>query len=78
MPVVLTRVAESDIDRAMEWYEGRKEGLGAEFLLRVRETIKRIGLNPEGYARFSRMCVPRISGNFHTRFGTGNCKTAPL
>ncbi len=42
-PVVLTRIAEVDIARAINWYEERKEGLGAEFLVRVRDCIEKIG-----------------------------------
>ena len=33
------------------WYEERKEGLGAEFVDRVRETILRIRENPAGYRK---------------------------
>lgn len=50
-PFVLTRIAEADIARAMDWYEKRKEGPGAEFLVRVRESIEKIGLDPQGYAK---------------------------
>ncbi len=50
-PVILTKVAEADIERVAVWYEERKEGLGAEFIDRVTETILRIGENPAGYRK---------------------------
>ncbi len=49
-PVIVSAVAQSEIDGAASWYETRKEGLGAEFLDRVAETLERIETNPEGYA----------------------------
>lgn len=49
-PVIITGKAQSEIDSAASWYEGRKEGLGGEFLDRVRETLERIETNPTGYA----------------------------
>jgi toxin ParE1/3/4 len=50
-PVSLTPTAEADIGRVALWYEERKEGLGAEFIRRVRETLDRIGDNPNGYVK---------------------------
>jgi toxin ParE1/3/4 len=52
--VILTARAEADVERVAVWYEERKEGLGAEFVGRVRETIGRIAENPAGYARAMR------------------------
>jgi plasmid stabilization system protein ParE len=45
-PVILTPIADADIERVAVWYEERKEGLGAEFTRRVRETLERIGEIP--------------------------------
>jgi plasmid stabilization system protein ParE len=50
-PVILTRIAEADIERAAIWYEERREGLGADFIARVREAILRIAENPTGYRK---------------------------
>ncbi len=50
-PVILTPIADADIGRVAGWYEERKEGLGAEFIDRVEETLERIGENPVGYAK---------------------------
>jgi ParE toxin of type II toxin-antitoxin system, parDE len=35
-----------DIDRAYNWYEDRKEGLGDRFIAEVRDTAAAIDLNP--------------------------------
>ena len=43
--------AKADIAAASEWYESQKDGLGDRFLTAVLETIGRIALNPEGYAK---------------------------
>jgi hypothetical protein len=45
-PVILTPIADADIGRVAGWYEERKEGLGAEFIDRVEETLERIGEIP--------------------------------
>jgi hypothetical protein len=47
-PVIISGLAQGEIDRTAAWYENRKEGLGAEFLDRVKETLERIEANPEG------------------------------
>jgi toxin ParE1/3/4 len=49
-PVIVTALAQTEIDRTAAWYENRREGLGGEFLDRVDEAIQRIEMNPEGYA----------------------------
>jgi toxin ParE1/3/4 len=49
-PVIVSAIAQRDIDTAAAWYENRKDGLGIEFLDRVAETLERIETNPEGYA----------------------------
>ena len=43
--------ASADIRKASLWYEKQQEGLGQKFLDRVAETIDRIELNPDGYAK---------------------------
>ena len=53
-PILVIAVAQAEIDRAAGWYENRKEGLGAEFLDRVSETLERIEMNPQVYAEGDR------------------------
>jgi plasmid stabilization system protein ParE len=48
-PVVLTAEAEADLDEAAQWYEQRSPGLGADLVARVRDTLARVGNNPELY-----------------------------
>ena len=49
LPVVLTAEAEADLEAAAQWYEQRSAGLGAELVARVRDTLTRIGNNPDLY-----------------------------
>ena len=49
--VEVSSSAKADINRAALWYESQKEGLGDRFLTAVLDTIDRIALNPEGYAK---------------------------
>ena len=48
--VIVTELAKAEIDRAAAWYEGRREGLGNQFLARVDEPMSRIETSLEGYA----------------------------
>jgi plasmid stabilization system protein ParE len=48
-PVVLTAEAEADLDEAVQWYEQRSTRLGAQLVARVRDTLSRIGFNPDLY-----------------------------
>ncbi|HEY8504701.1 MAG TPA: type II toxin-antitoxin system RelE/ParE family toxin [Gemmataceae bacterium] len=45
--MIIRPEAEADLAGAKQWYEGQKEGLGAEFLLRVEEVFERIARTPE-------------------------------
>jgi len=49
--VEVSASAKADIARAAVWYENQKEGLGDMFLTAILDTIDRIALNPEGYAK---------------------------
>jgi toxin ParE1/3/4 len=44
---VLRPRAEHDIQSAFEWYESQRPGLGAEFLVAVRERLEGVRANPE-------------------------------
>ncbi|MEZ4241309.1 MAG: type II toxin-antitoxin system RelE/ParE family toxin [Myxococcota bacterium] len=47
LPVVLRAAAERDIRRAHAHYEGRREGLGADFLRQVDAALETVAGNPE-------------------------------
>ncbi len=47
--VIVREEAESDISRSYEWYESKREGLGANFMLCVDEAFSRISRNPKHY-----------------------------
>lgn len=49
MKTVLRRAARCEFDEATEWYEERKVGLGAAFVLAVNETLLRIAKRPDLY-----------------------------
>jgi plasmid stabilization system protein ParE len=44
--------AELDLQDASDWYESRREGLGAEFLAAVRHRIHRVLENPQRWRAF--------------------------
>ena len=46
--VVVEPEAEADLVSAVEWYEGRESGLGAELLLEVRSRYERIAEGDHG------------------------------
>ena len=48
--VVFRLAAHAELKEAKVWYEEQREGLGAEYVLSVEETIERISKNPELYA----------------------------
>ena len=62
--VEVSASAKADIDRAALWYEARKEGLGDRFLTAVLDTIDRIALNPEDYAKVIREGRKAVVENF--------------
>jgi plasmid stabilization system protein ParE len=43
--------AAADLNEAYSWYERQREGLGADFLLCVEETLQKVRRNPEVYPR---------------------------
>ena len=49
LPVVLTAEAEADLDDAVQWYERRSAGLGVDLVAKVRQTLARVGGNPDLY-----------------------------
>jgi plasmid stabilization system protein ParE len=62
MTLILRPEAESELIEALDWYEARGPGLGAEFFRCVESTFSRIGRNPESYPvihRDTRMALVR-------------------
>ena len=49
--LVVAREAAHDIEEAYNWYEGRRVGLGEDFLSAVDACIQAIGREPEMYAK---------------------------
>ena len=49
-PVRLLPEARAEFDEATDWYEGRRAGLGATFVARVREVFDRIASDPHRHA----------------------------
>lgn len=43
--------AQAEFDRAVEWYEGERAGLGQTFVLRVHDVLDRISQAPEIHGR---------------------------
>ena len=52
--VRLTRAAEADIEKVAAWYEGKRDGLGVQFVERVDQAIQKISETPLGYERIIR------------------------
>lgn len=44
--LVVSPEAESDIEKAFEWYEDRREGLGRDFVFEARISIRKITEHP--------------------------------
>jgi len=51
---VLTPDAQTELEGAAEWYEGRVEGLGFKFLILVDEALQEIEASPSGFPRWER------------------------
>jgi plasmid stabilization system protein ParE len=50
LPLIIRPAAEADLADAKDWYDGRREGLGDEFLLCVEEALGRLTRAPEAHA----------------------------
>jgi plasmid stabilization system protein ParE len=49
--LIIRPEAEEDMNQSYLWYEERREGLGAEFLLSVEATLESISRFPEMYPK---------------------------
>ena len=50
-PYVLRRIAERELDSAIEWYDRERSGLGQEFKTTIKLYLDRIAQNPEMFPR---------------------------
>ena len=51
LPYRIRPEAEADLKEVFDWYETRREGLGADFLLCFEESLQRVRRNPEIFPR---------------------------
>jgi plasmid stabilization system protein ParE len=49
MNVVVRPAAAADIEDAFRWYQAQREGLGAEFVAALRDTMDLVLVHPEGF-----------------------------
>jgi plasmid stabilization system protein ParE len=63
-PIRLHPDAQEEFDRAIEWYERERPGLGETFAFRVKEVFERISKMPEIYGRVFR----NVSGTLMRQF----------
>lgn len=47
LPVRLRHAAQAEYDRAADWYESRKRGLGLRFVAAVRQTLGNLATQPD-------------------------------
>jgi toxin ParE1/3/4 len=50
--VSMRPAAEVDVGEAREWYEGRRAGLGDEFLLSITDALSRLEESPEQFPEY--------------------------
>ena len=48
--MLVRRVAQREFDKAADWYDEQRAGLGTEYIEAVNQTLARIESNPGGYA----------------------------
>ncbi|MGE0607498.1 MAG: type II toxin-antitoxin system RelE/ParE family toxin [Pirellulales bacterium] len=48
--MIVSPAAENDLRQSRDWYELRRFGLGAEFMLCIEDVFERISRNPELHA----------------------------
>lgn len=49
VPVVLRAIAQDEADEAARWYEGKRAGLGADFLAELQRVLDVISGQPDRY-----------------------------
>ncbi|MBQ1762983.1 MAG: type II toxin-antitoxin system RelE/ParE family toxin [Aquincola sp.] len=62
--LVFTPEAFDDLQRARDWYENRRAGLGTQFLVAIETALEQVSRAPDGYrlleGRFRRAVVRRF------------------
>lgn len=48
--IVFRRVAKSELDDAVAWYENKEEGLGIKFYRAIAGQLERVATSPEQFA----------------------------
>jgi hypothetical protein len=46
LPITIRHAAQAEYDEAVDWYEQRRPGLGADFARRVKDQLDRIAATP--------------------------------
>ena len=63
-PVTVRPQASADLEKARDWYEARRPGLGIEFVFTIRKALETLRANPLRYAvyynGFRRVLLPRF------------------
>ena len=50
LPIILHRLAQRELDLAVDWYDDRRRGLGDRFNNRVLDVMSHIADNPNAFA----------------------------
>jgi plasmid stabilization system protein ParE len=63
-PVRFISAARAELERAQDWYEAQRPGLGTQFVERVDEAVAKIAKHPEAYQQIindvRRAAIPRF------------------
>ena len=64
-PVRFISAARAELERAQDWYEAQRPGLGTQFVERVDEAVAKIAKHPEAYQQIindvRRAAIPQCS-----------------
>lgn len=56
-PVVFLQAARTEFDEAADWYELRRAGLGAAFIVQIQQVLDQIAAQPSFYPKVTRRGV---------------------
>ena len=66
MNIRFFKIAQQELDSAIEYYNNERSGLGYEFLWEIFATIDRIKEFPEAWNHFTKRLVDVSLDDFHT------------
>jgi len=70
--IAFTRPALADVEDAQQWYDGKREGLGQDFLRALDAALARVLANPDQfpvrYTHFRRLLVRKFSYVIYYRY----------